>query len=330
MRAVLLDAPGPPSALRLGELKDPLPSTGEVLVRIHAAALNPVDFKVAAVGSELWHYPHVLGVDAGGVVEQIGADVADWRPGDRVFYHSTWRRLGTYAELQIVPSHTIARIPGSVSYIEAAAIPCAGLTAYNALHRRLHCRSGDIVLVHAGSGGVGGFAIQLAKRAGAKVVTTCSAANADYVRDLGADEVIDYRTENVFARAQEFAGPRLFDRIVDTIGPKNGVDNLRLLAPEGGIAFIAGIPNLSGIDDLPYSIAIHDIGLGGVLVAPHFRRQQEDLAKMAAEMISLVERHEIRSTVSRVISLEEIPESLTTLAEGHVRGKIVARLIGDY
>jgi NADPH:quinone reductase len=105
------------------------------------------------------------------------------------------------------------------------------------------CTTGQEILswYTQGAGGVGGFAIQLAKRVGAKVVTTCSAANADYVRDLGADEVIDYRTENVFARAQELAGPRLFDRIVDTIGPKNGVDNLRLLAPEGGIAFIAGI-----------------------------------------------------------------------------------------
>jgi len=330
MKAVLLDAPGPPSVLRLGEVKDPVPSTGEVLVRIHATALNPVDFKVAAIGSEQWHYPHVLGVDAAGVVEQIGANVADWRPGDRVFYHSTWRKPGTFAELQVVPSHTIARIPASVSYVDAASIPCAGLTAYNALYRRLNCRSGDIVLVHAGSGGVGGYGIQLAKRAGATVVATCSGANADYVRELGADEIIDYRAENVFARAQEFAGARLFDRIVDTIGPKNGVDNLRLLAPEGGIAFIAGIPDLSGIDALPYSIAIHDIGLGGVLVAPQFRRQQEDLAKMASEMIALVERNEIRPTVSGVISMEEIPKSLAILPEGHVRGKIVARLIRDF
>jgi NADPH:quinone reductase-like Zn-dependent oxidoreductase len=166
----------------------------------------------------------------------------------------------------MVPSHTIARIPASVSYIDAAAIPCAGLTAYNALYRRLNCGSGDIVLVHAGSGGVGGYAIQLAKRVGATVVATCSAANADYVRELGADEVIDYRTQNVFARAQE----------------------------------------------------------------PQFWRQQEDLAKMASEMIALVERSEIRSTVSSVIPLEEMPKSLIALAEGHVRGKIVARLIRDY
>jgi NADPH:quinone reductase len=326
MKAVLLDAPGPPSSLRIGELTDPSPSAQEVRVRVYAAALNPVDFKVAAIGSDLWRYPHVLGVDAAGVIEQVGTEVTDWQTGDRVFYHTTWRRPGTYAELNTVPSHTIARIPESVHYVDAAAIPCAGLTAYSSLYRRLHCKSGDMILVHSGAGGVGGFAIQLAKRAGATIVTTCSAANADYVRKLGADEVIDYRHESVFERAREISGPRLFDAIIDTIGPKNGVDNLRLLAPEGGVAFIAGLPDLSSVDDLPYSTAIHDIGLGGVLVAPQFRRQQEDLAKMAFEMITLLERGEIRSTVSRVISLEEIPQNLAILAEGHVRGKIVAQL----
>src|SRR5258708_10269792 len=326
MKAILLDAPSPPSSLRIGELEDPVPSPNEVLVRVHATSLNPVDFKVAAIGSDLWTYPHVLGVDAAGIIEQAGAKASDWLPGDRVFYHTTWRKPGTYAELNTVPSHTIARIPESVNYVDAAAIPCAGLTAYSSLYRRLHGKSGDLILVHSGSGGVGGFAIQLAKRSGATVVTTCSAANADYVRKLGADEVVDYRSENVFERAREIAGPRLFDAIIDTIGPKNGVDNLRLLGPEGGVAFIAGLPDLSRIDELPYSVAIHDIGLGGVLVAPQFRRQQEDLAKMASEMISLVERAKIRSTVSQVISLDEIPQSLATLAEGHVRGKIVAAL----
>ena len=128
MKAVLLDAPGPPSSLRIGELADPAPLPDEVLVRVHAASLNAVDFKAAAIGSELWSYPHVLGVDAAGVIEQVGANVTGWRPGDRVLYHATWRRRGTYAELSTVPGHTIAKIPESVTYVDAAAIPCAGLT----------------------------------------------------------------------------------------------------------------------------------------------------------------------------------------------------------
>jgi NADPH:quinone reductase len=136
MRAVLLDAPGPPSSLRIGELADPTPAANEVLVRVRAASLNPVDFKVAAVGSELWRYPHVLGVDASGIIEQTGANVTDWRAGDRVLFHATWRRPGTFAELSTVPGHTIAKVPESVSFVDAAAIPCAGLTAYNSLYRR--------------------------------------------------------------------------------------------------------------------------------------------------------------------------------------------------
>jgi NADPH2:quinone reductase len=326
MKAILLDAPGGPESLRIGEIADPVPGPGELLVEVHATSLNPVDYKVAAMGSDLWRYPHVLGVDVAGVVAGVGPEVENWKTGDRVFYVTTWRRPGGFAEMHTVPAHTVAAIPEAVTFTDAVAIPCAGLTAYCALHRRLHVKPGDQVLVHSGGGGVGGFAVQLANRAGATVIATCSAANRDYVRALGATAVIDYRTEDVFRRAQELAGPRMYDAIIDPIGPQNGVNNLRLLAPEGGVAFIGGLPDLSRVDDLPYSIAIHDIGLGGVLVAPQFRRLQEDLGRMAAEMIALVARGEIRSTVSEIISLQEIPKGLVTLAEGHVRGKIVARV----
>jgi NADPH2:quinone reductase len=138
---------------------------------------------------------------------------------------------------------------------------------------------------------------------------------------LGADEVIDYRAEDVFQRAKAIAGDRGIDAIVDNIGPSNGVDNLGLLGPEGGLACIAGIPDLSVVVDLPYSISIHDIGLGGVMASPAFRRRQEDLGRMA-----LVEDGKIRPTVTEQIALEAIPEALERLAEGHVRGKIVARV----
>jgi NADPH2:quinone reductase len=206
----------------------------------------------------------------------------------------------------------------------SAALPCAGLTAYSALYRRLHIREGDIVLVHAAAGGVGGFAVQLAKAAKTFVIGTCSAPNRQYVLELGADEVIDYRTEDVFQRAKAIAGDRGIDAVVDSIGPSNRVDNLGLLGPEGGLACIAGIPDLSVVPDLPYSISIHDIGLGGVLISPAFRRRQEDLARMATELMTLVQDGKIRPTVTERITLESIPQALERLAEGHVRGKIVA------
>ena len=120
--------------------------------------------------------------------------------------------------------------------------------------------------------------------------------------------------------------PRGIDAIIDNIGPGNGVDNLGLLGPEGGLACIAGIPDLSVVPDLPYSISIHDIGLGGVLASPAFRRRQEDLGRMATEVMTLVQVEKIRPTVAEQITLEAIPKALERLAEGHVRGKIVARV----
>ncbi|MGA7880510.1 MAG: zinc-binding dehydrogenase, partial [Terrimicrobiaceae bacterium] len=130
------------------------------------------------------------------------------------------------------------------------------------------------------------------------VIGTCSPANKRYVLEPGADEVIDYRTEDVFQRAKAIAGPRGIDAVVDCIGPSNGVDNLGLLGPEGGLTCIAGIPDLSVVPDLPYAISIHDIGLGGVLGSPAFRRRQEDLGRMATELITLVKDGKIKSTVT--------------------------------
>ena len=324
MKAVLLDRPGPPSSLRIGEIPTPRPGSGEALVRVFATSLNPVDYKVAAQGYEGWNYPHVLGVDVAGVIETLGEGVNSWNPGERVFYHTTWRKDGSYAEFNVAPAHTFARIPDEISFVDAAALPCAGLTAYSALYRRLHIREADIVLVHAAAGGVGGFAVQLAKVAKAFVIGTCSAPNKQYVLELGADEVIDYRVEDIFQRARAIAGEPGIDAVVDSIGPSNGVDNLGLLGPEGGLACIAGIPDLSVVPDLPYSISIHDIGLGGVLISPAFRRRQEDLARMATELMTLVQDGKIRPTVTEQITLESIPQALERLAERHVRGKIVA------
>jgi NADPH2:quinone reductase len=258
------------------------------------------------------------------VIEAIGEGVVSWNRGDQVFYHTTWRKDGSYAEFNVAPAHTFARIPEGISFVDAATLPCAALTDYCALYRRIHVREGDMVLIHAAAGGVGGFAVQLAKASKAFVIGTCSAANAEYVRELGADEVINYRSEDVFQRAKAIAGDRGIDAIIDNIGPSNGVDNLSLLGPEGGLACIAGIPDLSVVADLPYCISIHDIGLGGVMASAAFRRRQEDLGRMATELMTLVQVGKIRPTVAEQITLAAIPKALERLAEGHVRGKIVA------
>ena len=326
MKAVLLDKPGPPSTLRIGEADSPVPGKEEALVRVYATSLKPVDYKVARQGYDLWRYPQIPGVDVAGVIEAVGEGVKNWKVGDKVFYHTTWRKPGSYAEFNVAPAHTFAAIPSGISFEQAAELPCAGLTAYSALYRRLHISEGDIALVHAAAGGVGGFAVQLAKAAKGFVIGTCSGPNKNYVKELGADEVIDYRSGDVFKRVYEIVGERGLDAIVDIVGPSNGVDNLRLLGPEGGVAFIAGFPDLSGVPDLPYSISIHDMGLGGVLKSPAFRRRQEDLGKMAAELMKLVVDNKVRSIATEQITLEEIPKALERLSGGHVRGKIVVKI----
>src|SRR5262245_48213594 len=140
MKAVLLDRPGPPSSLRIGEIPTPRARADEALVRVFATSLNPVDYKVGAQGYEGWKYPHVLGVDVAGVIETLGEEVNSWSPGERVFYHTSWRKDGSYAEFNIAPAHTFARIPEGISFVDAATLPCAGLTAYCALYRRLQIR----------------------------------------------------------------------------------------------------------------------------------------------------------------------------------------------
>jgi NADPH2:quinone reductase len=142
MKAVLLDKPGPPSSLRIGEISTPRPGADEALVRVCATSLNPVDYRVAAQGYERWRYPHVLGVDVAGVIETMGEGVISWNRGDKAFYHTTWRKDGSYAEFNVAPAHTFARITEGVSFVDAATLPCAALTAYCALPSPSYSREG--------------------------------------------------------------------------------------------------------------------------------------------------------------------------------------------
>ena len=178
------------------------------------------------------------------------------------------------------------------------------------------------MLVHAAAGSVGGFAVQLAKAAKGFVIGTCSASNAKYVSRRGNQLSLG----KCFSACESDRGIDAIIDNIDNIGPSNGVDNLGLLGPEGGLACIAGIPDLSVVPDLPYSISIHDIGLGGVLASSAFRRRQEDLGRMATEVMTLVQVEKIRPTAAEQTTLEAIPKALERLAEGHVRGKIVAKV----
>ena len=325
MKAIVLDRPGSPGSLHLGEKTKPQPQAGEVRIRVHAVSLNPVDYKLAAGGHSAWHYPFVLGLDVAGTIDAIGSDVSDWQVGDRVFYHGNLSRPGGYAEYVVTVAHVLARIPENVTFVEAAAIPCAGLTAYQALFRKLHVQSGQTVLVHGGAGGVGGYSVQLAAHAGATVIATTSAHNFDHVQQLGAVRVIDYRTEDVAERVMALTNGRGVDAIVDSISSESATISTKLLAFGGGVACIAGMPDFSQVS-FDKAISVHAVMLGGAYFNGD-QAAQVDLAKMAEEMIALVAEKQIDPMVGEVISLEQIPQALTRLAARHVRGKIVAQII---
>ena len=325
MKALLLDAVGPVSSLYVGELPVPEPGAGEIRVKVHAVSLNPVDYKLAGRGNENWKWPHVLGLDVAGVVDSVGAGADQWNVGDRVFYHGDLSKAGGFAEYAITTAHTTARIPDSVSFAEAAAIPCAGLTAYEAVVRRLNVQSDHIVWMQGGAGGVGGFGVQICANLGAMVITTASERNHEFVKSLGAAYAIDYGSEDVVARIMEITNGRGVDRVLAAVDETTADQGIEVLAFRGGLATVAGLPQLAE-STFDNARSIHRVAYGGAHTSTN-REAQVDLALMAEEMIGLVAEKKIDPMIEQVIGLDDIPEGLAQLETRHVRGKIVAELM---
>ncbi|MDX2272983.1 MAG: zinc-binding dehydrogenase [Cyanobacteriota bacterium] len=326
MQAWVLDQPGSPSSLRLAEVPRPQPLPHQVQVNVYAVGLNPVDYKLAATGHPNWAYPFILGLDVAGVISDIGSAVTDWQVGEAVYYHGDLSQPGGFAEYALTTAHTLAPLPGGLSYPAAAAVPCAGWTAYQALYRKLHIQAGQTILVHGGAGGVGGFAVQLAALAGLRVFSTCSTHNHDYVRGLGAAEVIDYRHEDVGARVLDLTDGRGVDAIVDTVSRASATAGLHWLAYGGGIACVADLPDIEQIPPFTKAFSVHEIALGaahlsGDPLAPL------DLARMGREMGSLLTQGKISPMLEQVVDFQGIPTALEHLAHHHPRGKIVAQLV---
>ncbi|WP_226678157.1 zinc-binding dehydrogenase [Mesobacillus jeotgali] len=325
MKALLLENKGKVFEMRVGNAEKPSPGQGEILVKIHAAALNPVDYKTGNGGNPNWTYPHILGLDSAGTVEEVGADVTYVKVGDRVVYHGDLTKKGGFAEYGVTTAHTVSIIPAGVSFEEAAALPTAGYTAYQAIFHKMHASEGQTILVHAGAGGVGGFAIQLAKHAGLTVMTTASSANHEYVHSLGADYAIDYREEDFVEKVLEITNGRGVDLVLDTVGRDNADKSLKALAFNGQIAFIAGPPNVNDAISFAHPLSFHQVALGSVHESNNIE-QQKTLAEMGDRMLSLLQEGTINPMVKKVISLEEVPEALAELSTRRVKGKIVARI----
>ena len=235
MKAAYIERHGGPEVLKYGDQPNPVAKPGEVVVDIHAASINGADWKVRTGEGygKLTNFPYILGRDFSGVVSSLAPGVTDFRAGDPVFGVLDAGHEGTYCEQVAIKAAIIARKPNSLTDVDAAALALTGLTALVAVEDTLKLKRGETILIQGGAGGVAGFAIQLAKHIGARVITTTSAANIDYVRGLGADQVIDYNKED-FTKAAANC-----DAVFDTVGGDVGMRSFAVLKPGGRAAFIA-------------------------------------------------------------------------------------------
>ena len=236
MKAMLLTGNGGPEMLRFGEAPDPVAGPGDIVVDVHAASVNAADYKVRLGGHGSLTFPHILGRDFSGVVAAVGAGVTDFIVGDAVFAVNDAGIEGAYAEKVAIKAAIVARKPERLSHVQAAAMALTGLTAIWAVEDTARLRKGESILIQGGAGGVAGFAIQLAKYLGATVITTCSAANVDYVRGLGADRVIDYNTED-FTKTVSGC-----DVVFDTVGDEVQARSYSVLKPGGRLVWVAPAP----------------------------------------------------------------------------------------
>jgi NADPH:quinone reductase-like Zn-dependent oxidoreductase len=309
MRAIRQERLGGPEVLDLVEVPRPVPAPTEVLVRTAAAGVNPVDWKVRARGGFLGQPPFTVGWDVAGVVEELGAGVTRFSVGDRVFGMPRFpREAAAYAEYVTSPSRQLARIPDGLGDVEAAALPLAGLTAWQALAETADVQPGQRVLVLAAAGGVGHLAVQIAKARGAYVLGTARAGKHGFLSGLGADEAIDYTTESAVERIRDV------DVVLDLVGGEPGLAALPALR-DGGL-FIS-VPSAAGLTAL-LDLAAGRVRVTGILVEPD-RAGMEALAGLAAAGA-------LRPHVSETFGLGDAARAHEQGETGRTRGKLVLTL----
>lgn len=314
------------------DVPEPVVGDHDVLVAVAAAGLNQLDEKIRQGEFKLilpYKTPLVLGHDVAGTVIAVGAGVRGITPGDEVFARPRDHRIGTFAERIAVDEADVARTPSNVSAAEAASMPLVALTAWQALVEKGGVGPGTKVLVHAGSGGVGTIAIQLAKHLGAHVATTASAANADFVRELGADVVIDYRTQDF---EQELSD---YDFVLDSLGGENLEKSLRVLRPGGKVVSINGAPDPAFAKEAGLNPVIRLViaGISRTVraqakrlgVTYEFLFMRADGAQLQ-QIADLVQAGAIRPVVGATFPVAQTPEALASLTTSRVRGKTVVTL----
>jgi NADPH:quinone reductase-like Zn-dependent oxidoreductase len=303
MKAAYIERHGGPEVLKFGDMPDPAARAGEVVVDIVAASVNGADWKVREGKSgQLAHFPYILGRDFSGVVSAVGDGVTDLRVDDEVFAVCDVGQEGAYAEKIAINASIVAKKPNSLSHVDAAALALAGLTAICTVDDTLKLKAGETILIQGGAGGVAAFAIQLSKHLGARVITTASAANHDYLRKIGADEIIDYNAVDFTKVVKDC------DAVFDTVGGDVAQRSFAVLKPGGRAAFIASGPQAPKPDRSDVVALRPSVGRD----RPHLERIVE-LVTIGAVRPPEVTRYKL----SEAVAAHEVSESR------HFRGKLV-------
>ncbi|MCB9561911.1 MAG: NADP-dependent oxidoreductase [Kofleriaceae bacterium] len=331
MQALVIHRYGGPAVMSLEDRPAPAVGPRDVLIDVRAASLNPIDYKLRQGKSKLalrLPFPIGLGCDVAGVVAAVGAEVTRFAVGDEVFARLEKDRMGGLAEQVAADEAVVAARPRTATFEEAASLPLAGLTALQALREAIDLQPGQRVLIHAGAGGVGSLAIQIAKRMGAHVVTTCSTRNVELVRGLGADEVIDYTQQDVAAH------PRDLDAVFDTLGGASELTSLRLVKPGGVVVGVSGLPDAAFARAwLPGWVRPALWLLTGkrrrVAAAAGARFQflfmRPDGAQLA-DVAAWVDAGELRPLIHATFPLADVAAAFAELERGRARGKIVVTI----
>lgn len=317
MKAMVITNFGSPEVFVKSEVDKPTPKNNEVLVKVYATSVNPADCGVRqGIFGPRVKLPAILGFDVSGVVEAVGENVRDFQVGDEVYYPIAHEEGGgANAEYHVANESTIAKKPTNISHLEAASVPVAGGTAWAALINRANIKVGETVLIHGGAGGVGTFAIQIAKAAGAYVYTTCGKYDTDFVKSIGADRAIDYRKEDFIKIIMQETGGAGVDITFTTVDGEILAKSLAVTKADGRAVTITGVTG-----DLNIAILKN--------ITVHFTHLDRTRPKLDA-LRNLIERGDIKPVVSKTFSLHQVGQAHKTFEEGGegVRGKIVVQVV---
>ena len=308
MKTVRIHEYGNADVLRLEEMPVPMIAADELLVKIHAASVNPLDWKVREGYMKDMHLhtlPLTLGLDFSGTIEKMGSSVKGFKIGDKVYCRPAIERDGSYAEYIEVKANEVALMPKSITYDEAATIPLAGITAWETLINKAKIKKNQRVLILAASGGVGSLAVQIAKSRGCYVIGTTSNINVEFVKSLGANEVIDYMSQDFSERLRDI------DVVLDTIGGAIQEKAFKVLKRGGILVSIAGKPD----EEIAKRYGVR---CDSVFVGPN--------AHILNELRTLIDKGQVRPTVDRVFHLEEVKQAQNYSQSGKARGKIVLEI----